>query len=191
MGLRCVGVMVLAVCSGLHGRPDGALDPVREARLPYLVAWAGRDTLAPGSVERIATQAAWERFWRAHTGAAAAEAPTGAIAPGVIVPEIDFSRCMVIAIVPGEVVRGYSVQLVEVEDRKADRVLRYDVLRYQSAMRLGDGNGAPPPPPPTHRPFGCFVIERTEKPLVLEENVQGLIGQPPVWKESHRIGAIE
>ncbi len=35
-------------------------------------------------------------------------------------------------------------------------------------------------------PYGMFVFPKTDKPIVLEENVQGTIGAPPVWKERAR-----
>jgi len=34
--------------------------------------------------------------------------------------------------------------------------------------------------------IGFFVIPRTDRSIVLEEDVQNLLGKPPVWKERAR-----
>ncbi len=35
--------------------------------------------------------------------------------------------------------------------------------------------------------YGFFVLPRSPKPVVLEENVQSLLGEPPVWREQARL----
>ena len=38
-------------------------------------------------------------------------------------------------------------------------------------------------------PYGLFLVGASDKPIVFEDNVQDLIGKPPVWKESFRLPA--
>ena len=50
--------------------------------------------------------------------------------------------------------------------------VRFDHKSYQTSGPDGGGERV--------QPFGMFVIPRTDKPIVLEENTQGLIGKPCV-----------
>jgi hypothetical protein len=186
MELKLIGVVATLACAAFLGTASlpTSDQPKAAQPLPYLVAWSGIETKAPSKLERITTREAWERVWTQHTGTAV-QADAW---PRPSIPEVDFARCMVISIVPGEEINAYSVQLVEVQDRKADTLLRYDVLRYQVSSPL---NADKPAPVQKNRPYGFFVIERTLKPLVLENNVQNIIGQPPIWKEAHRLDAVE
>jgi hypothetical protein len=66
-----------------------------------------------------------------------------------------------------------------VTDEAAQRVVRFDHKSYQTAGPGGGGERV--------TPFGFFVMPRTAAPIVLEENVQSLIGKPPEWKERARL----
>lgn len=186
MELKLIAVVATLACAAFLGTTNLSTSgqPKVAQPLPYLVAWSGIESKAPAKVERITTREAWERLWTQHTGTTV-QADAW---PRPSIPEVDFARCMVISIVPGEEINAYSVQLVEVQDRKADTLLRYDVLRYQVSSPL---DADKPAPVQKNRPYGFFVIERTLKPLVLEDNVQNIIGQPPIWKEAHCLGAVE
>ncbi len=186
MELKLIGVVATLAFAALLGTASlPTSDRPNAARpLPYLVAWYGIETKAPAKVERITTREAWESLWTQHTGTAV-QADAW---PRPSIPEVDFARCMVVSIVPGEEGNAYAVQLVEVQDRKADTLLRFEVLRYQTASMP---DARKPAPVQKNSPFGFFVIERNAKPLVFEDNVQSIIGQPPIWKEALRLEAVE
>jgi hypothetical protein len=41
------------------------------------------------------------------------------------------------------------------------------------------------------KPWSLFVVPASKKPVVFLQNVEGLIGYPPVWKERARLPALE
>ena len=106
------------------------------------------------------------------------------------VPTIDFDRCMVIAVFRGAGWNSSGISAVSISD--TDRVVfRFDDRSYQTSsdfttdgklnVDTDDDRGGN-----KVTPFGIFVVPRSEKELVLENNVQNLKGRPPVWKEVAR-----
>lgn len=119
------------------------------------------------------------RAWNRHKG-------LPADAPPVVMkstPKVDFEQCEVVAIFGGETSSSDGVWIVEVVDEGAVRRVRFDSLTYQSSgggqgMRRRRSQGAE---------FGFFLLQRTEREVVVEENVQNLLGAPPVWEVRARV----
>src|SRR5206468_2973434 len=84
------------------------------------------------------------------------------------VPTIDFDRCMVIAIFQGASWNSAGVKVVSIRDEPERLVLRYQDRWYQTSGDFNSGDGGAKPV----TPYGMFVLLRTGKPVVLEENVQ-------------------
>ena len=131
-------------------------------------------------ITRITTQDDWSALWQRHTGKAEATVNLGR----PIIPEIDFSRCTVLAVFHGKSKNSNGNEVVEVE-RKGDRVVvRYDSRSYQTASFDGPDHGV------DCTPYGIFILPRHEQPLIVEENTQNLIGKPPVWTERARFDSL-
>lgn len=79
--------------------------------------------------------------------------------------------CMVVAIFQGKSTNSTGVRCVEIEHGEENTILRFDELSYQT---MGGFDKT--------QPFGFFVLPRRGKPVVLEEDVNGIINQPPKWK---------
>jgi len=90
-------------------------------------------------------------------------------------PPVDFGEETVVAILLGRAWNSRGVTARVTGDDERIRV-RFDELSYQT---MGGGDRV--------TPFGFFVIARSAKPVVVEENVQGLIGGEPVWAERARL----
>lgn len=151
--------------------PAGALQSIHNVLEPHgkaatpapvsvLRSWSGPNSgVKKARAEILTTEDQWKKTWAEHD-------------PAAELPKIDFEREMVLAIFDGDSwnSRGFYVHELLVGDNAAT-IIRVDETTYQS---MGEGNRV--------TPFGIFVITRTERPVTVEENVQGIIGKPPQWK---------
>jgi hypothetical protein len=127
----------------------------------------------------IATPERWADLWLRHTGQNA----DGMYAKGRYkfwnnpggVPVVDFTRCVVVALIQGPGVNSEGLDVAEVVNDGDTTLLRLAEKWYQSTD--------------TAHPvavYGFFVMPRSNKALVVEENIQRAIGQSPDWKERGR-----
>ncbi|MCA9285991.1 MAG: hypothetical protein KDA22_12280 [Phycisphaerales bacterium] len=153
-----------------------------EMAVPVLVKWTGaRSAIEQPRVERIADPERWVAVWKEHRGDGIEKNARN----WPVWPEVDFERCMVLCIFGGRSTNTDGWNIESVADRGADLLVRYDAMTFQTASFGGEpDHGA------STSPYGIFVLPRSAKPIVMEENVQGLIGRPPVWKEKHRFPAL-
>jgi hypothetical protein len=104
--------------------------------------------------------------------------PGGKDAPNL--GPFDFSKHVVLVIASGETWNCNGIEAAAWEDDR--RILvRLDDLTFQS-----EGGGY------RVRPWGVFVLPRRDpfKPVVVQENQQGLIGGPPIWEDLVRFEAF-
>lgn len=125
---------------------------------------------------RITSPEQWARIWQEHKG----ERPTDSydfFHNPLTLPEIDFDRYMVIAVFQGESVNSAGIKAVSISESD-DRILfQFEHKGYQtlsSAEHDGENKATA---------YGFFVIQRSNKSMAIEEDVQRYIGQPPTWKE--------
>lgn len=132
-------------------------------------------------VERIRDEAAWNALWSEHLGEGGPRAAQGWPLP----PAIDFARFEVVAFFRGDS-SNRNGEIAQDVDTSGDRVrIRFDSLSYQTAV-INDGRSPGPQRAGANcRPYGIWVIPRTSKPIVLEENVQGMKGHPALWRVQH------
>jgi len=144
-----------------------------------LVTLAGAESkIAEKEYDRVTTKAELVKVWLRHVGADPARHNDYYNEEGV--PDVDFGRCMVVAVFGGKCINSAGICAISVTE-EADRVLlRFDHRSFQSGP---EGKRA--------TPFGFFVVPRSTKALVLEENVQHIIGGEPEWKERARFDAME
>jgi hypothetical protein len=94
------------------------------------------------------------------------------------VPVIDFDRFEVVAYFRGDSWNSIGEYGESIQPGPDQVLIRYDSMSYQTAGPDGGGVKV--------KPFGIWVIDRSDRSIAMEENVQSLIGQPPIWKEQHR-----
>lgn len=147
---------------------------------PCVVLSGGDSAIAKRGCHRILSRQQWFEIWETHKGQ---KAPENLDLDFVRVPDlpiIDFESHMVIAVFVGASsncsgVKPYSV--TEYEDRV---VLRFTYASYQSVRGFERCT-----------PYGFFVVPKSEKALVLEEDVHELIGDPPKWKQFAALPRLE
>lgn len=167
-----------AAATSLQPPPQSAQAAVGEDAVPVFVSWIGADSrISKPRCLRITSEEEWAKVWHEHKGTTPAPGGHGDLA----VPRIDFSACMVIAVFQGKGFNSNGVEVVSAAEDHGRTRVRFDDLSYQT---LGpDGGGV------EVSAYGLFVLPKTAQPVVLEEDVQGLIGQPPKWKERARFEA--
>ncbi|MFM9995505.1 MAG: hypothetical protein ACKVU4_06840 [Phycisphaerales bacterium] len=172
------GLLMLGAAMGLAGR--SAQIAQAPGKVPY-VSWIGaHSAIQESRYARVRDQKEWDKLWLEHTGQAAPAAvgvPAG--------PEIDFGRCEVVACFRGKAKNSNGERVTAIDDLHDAVRIRFDSASYQT-MSLQPGaedRGV------DCVPFGIWLIERTNKQIIVEENVQGVIGAPPVWREQKRFPA--
>jgi hypothetical protein len=145
------------------------------------VEWVGAHSkILEKGFQRVRTQEDWDALWHRHTGVNAQFAHSKDAYP----PRIDFSRFEVIAFFRGPATNTDGEEVVSIGEVGDALRIRFDSITYQTMSVSGPDHGE------KCEPFGIWVIDRTSKPIVIEENVQGLLNQPPKWKEQRRFEAL-
>jgi hypothetical protein len=171
--MKVTGFALLLIVAALAALPSipGQEGGKGGASKPYVTLWGADSKVKERGYRLIGSQKELEEIWTKHRG----EEPSyfaGA-------PEVDFDRCLVIAVFEGESMNSAGVESKGILDGEKEVTFRFQGRWYQT---LGPGGGGK-----KSTAYGFFVIPRTRKPIVLEENVQNLIGGPPVWKERARL----
>ena len=91
------------------------------------------------------------------------------------VPDVNFENCMVIAIFKGPACNSAGLRAVSVHEDSEALLFRFDDMSYQT------GNWSD-----KVTVYAFFVLPRSTRPVVLEEDVQGIINKPPTWQERAR-----
>jgi len=165
--------------------------------------------------ERIMLDDIWQEVWVRHAGSRLERDSYDQ----VVAPIIDFDNHMVMAIFNGQAWNTRNMFIAETAEVDGELHIRFDAGTYQTASldmgepiviegeltpeKIADATrkqleesakereAAKKTDPNYTTAYGMFVLPRTDKPIVLFENVQGLIGEPPIWKEKHRFAAVK
>jgi len=176
-----VASVILCACSfvGLAAMSGLGEAPSREV-LPA-VQFVGQDSkIAQPRFVLAKDEDAWLKIWTEHTGAAAGQSPPARHAA----PKVDFSRYMVVGIFDGAGVNtdGLIAQSVLVRDDVVR--IRFETSSFQTfSSGPGRDQGV------KTSCYGMWVIEKSDKPIVLERGMQQLKNQPMQWKEVKRLDA--
>ena len=165
--LATLAIATLCVATGLAAAEDTAR--------PLMTLTGADSHVKERSYHRVASESEWIKTWQRHKGAKESKDydlfydPLG-------LPQIDFEKCMVIAVFQGSSWNSAGLKAVAVVEEKDRIVLRFENKGYQTK---GGGEQA--------MVYGFFVLPRSSKTVVLEENVQHYVEHPPVWKERIRL----
>jgi hypothetical protein len=148
--------------------------PLRHLQ-PYVALTGADSAVAAPAYHRLRTPAELARVWLLHLGQPVPDGEHDFFYNEPGVPEVDFEACEVVAIFGGKGWNSAGFQVESVDDEATCRRLRFDHRSYQTEGPTGGGKRV--------TPYGFFVLPRTDLPLVLEEDVQSLIGAPPEWRQ--------
>jgi hypothetical protein len=146
-----------------------------------LVELSGRESkIIKQEFARVTSHEEWSRLWRRHVGAGEND-----MEAAIGLPKIDFDRCMVVAFFRGQSMNTNGEGLSEAEEVDGTLRLRFDSYGFQTASFNGEDQGV------KGHSYGFWVLPKSKKPVLIEENVQDLIGKPPIWKEKTRLDALK
>lgn len=159
--------IVAAALAAAAMRPAGR-DP--EPITPY-VTWSGAfSEVRRPSIERAVNREQWAALWRRHVGRKGERNATNV----QVIPEIDFDSCMLVAIFAGEMTQCNGMRVARLEEFEDHLLLRYDRLDFEVSLRGGDDERLV-----EVTPYGMFLVPRSGKRIVIEEEVPGMFGRPP------------
>jgi hypothetical protein len=144
-----------------------------------LVAISGTDSHVQQSLyKRVTSIKVWQQIWADHLGKSVDDYYRPLF-------EVDFDRCLVIAIFRGEQIQTRQLKIEAVSENADSLTIRYWEIGY--GVSLGPGESAPPP----ERPYAFIVLPKTDKKIILEEKVwskeDAARDRPPEWKEIARL----
>ena len=149
-----------------------------------LLVLTGADSRVDKPTYHLATsEEAWKRLWLIHLGKTEADG----FREHLPIVQIDFERCMVIAVFQGVSTNSRGLNIISVDENKDTVFLRFDDMSYQTSGGLDGGGGGGV----MVTPYAFVVIPKSAKLVLVEENVQSLKDKPPVWKERARLKAEE
>lgn len=169
-----IGLMVALVCLGARLAVTEEGDKAAAAVSPCVVLTGADSHVTERGYHRITSLNDWAKLWQTHKGANDGEQydlfydPLG-------LPLVDFDNYMVIAIFQGGGWNSAGLNAISVSEEQERIFFRFDDRSYQTAGPNGGGKQV--------NVYGFFVIPRSPKPVIVEENVQGLKGKPAEWKE--------
>ncbi len=146
---------------------------------PVVALTGATSAIEKEGYHRIQDAQSLARLWLQHRGKPQPDGEYGFFYNDAGVPEVDFERYEVVAIFGGKCVNSAGFAVESIADEPGRRLVRFDHRHYQTAGPDGGAESA--------KPFAFFVLPRTPLPIVLEEDVQGMINQPPQWKERARL----
>jgi hypothetical protein len=155
------------------------------------VVWTGIDTKqAKDFFARCCSPKDWQATWNAHRGSGNTANPPDC-------PEIDFDSYMVIA-----VFRDTSrIRISDIVEEKECIRVRYQPWGNQvvfipdperSTVKVVEaGRGEIHPEKPRTLSFAFAVLNKGNKAIVIEEDVQPILGKQPVWEERAKFSALQ
>jgi len=168
--------VLLAATPVLQGTPQQAAQrPLR----PAVAITGAKSAIEKAAYHRLRSPQDLAQIWLQHLGKQPPAGEYGFYYNEAAVPEVDFERFEVVAIFGGSGWNSAGFNLESVSDDKDARTIRFDDKSYQTEGPNGGGKRV--------SPFGFFVLPRTEVAIVLQQNVQSMIGEPPQWQERARL----
>jgi hypothetical protein len=163
--LTLVGSM-LPLCEATESENSDAVNSA-------LIVLTGNDSrIQHSSYEKVRSVAEWKKTWLSHLGLKEDTIYRTSM-------EVDFSRCMVIAVFGGKYVNSCGYRIESVHEDKHSTIVRFDDVSYQTAGPNGGADQV--------TPYAFIVLPKSEKPVVLEKNMQRYKGESPEWKKVARL----
>lgn len=172
---RLIVCLVIGIACALASLiATSAEEPAVRLLKPCVVITGTDSHVAEHRYHRITSADDWMRLWQEHKAQKVTDQYDMYYDP-LTLPLIDFDGYMVIGIFQGNGWNSAGLRAVSISEENNRIIFRFDEKSYQTSGLNGGGQKV--------AAYGFFVLPRSTKPVVLEENVQGLIGKPPVWKE--------
>jgi hypothetical protein len=169
MGVKLAVFFLMSACA----IPANAAE---KPRMPLVVLSGADSEIRQASYRRITEPDEWAKLWASHMRRTVDDPYSPQL-------DVDFERCMVVAILRGEQRNSSGIQVDSIEDSEDALVIRFTQLGYQT---LGADNTKPP-----DRPYAFVVVPATSKTIIFEENRPNMMATRPKWEEVARMEGQE
>jgi hypothetical protein len=153
--------------------------PATKVAMPYVVLTGPKSQVKERGCFRLTSAGQWVALWQRHIGQKPADEYDEFHNPAAV-PRVNFGDCMVIAVFQGEGANSAGLNSFSVQEDRERIVFRFEDKGYQTVNQFDDVTV-----------YEFFVLPQSEKTLIVEENLQTLIGKPPIWKERARFEALQ
>ena len=168
----CLAVFAMLVVPN-NASPAGAGAPA--GKVKPLMTLTGPDSgVREKAHHRVSGDEQWSKLWASHRGPDLGRHPR---------PQVDFDRCVLVAVFRGAASNTSALELDSVTETADAVVLRFAFPGYAT------GVGAEPH---DDAPFGFILLPKTDKPIVLEQDVgERKPVHVPEWREVARLAASD
>lgn len=166
------------VCLGAAAASLGAgglvaqIKPSESGRALFVMTGSESEIATPRH-HLAASQEVFDELWVEHMGDRVQRAAQGSPMP----PRIDFDACEAILIFAGDGFNSNGFRVADVINEPDAVTVRVERISYQTASFDGPDRGDPA------RPWAMLLLPATDRTIILEENVQGLIGGEAIWQQ--------
>jgi hypothetical protein len=174
---RTIGIASLAVGGMVFASAMAGRSHAPEERAPAVQIIGHDSHITKASFELIRDEASLAALWARHTGLEAGAAPPTRHS----VPVVDFSRFMIIGAFNGTATNTDGLVASSVTTGDDAVRVRFETSSFQTASF-----GPEPDRGVTTTCYGIWIIDRSDKPLVIEEGVRQLKNEPIRWVEVSR-----
>jgi hypothetical protein len=165
---------IVVLCMASAGIAVSADDGAQRSTLPY-VTLTGKDShITRPSYHHVTSESEWNKVWRRHRGEKESLHYDLVFDPDL--PEVNFDKCVVIAVFRGVGQRNAGLKTIGLTEEKDKIVLKLLDMWYQTAGRSyhrTPGNSSSGQEDVGKDPdvtvYGFFVIPKSNKPIMLEE----------------------
>lgn len=169
-----VGMAAALAALGWTAQPEARAPVAREPGKALMVMTGRSSEVATARFGHAVSQELFDKLWVEHMGEGVEKAAQGWPMP----PRVDFTACEAIFIFGGDATNTNGFRVDDIIESDDAVTVRYDAITFQTSSF-----GEEPDPGVKARPWAMVLIEATDKTIFLEENVQGLIGGDPIWKQ--------
>jgi hypothetical protein len=177
MRLKLLVLLIASTAALMLLHRLAAADPAQRGAVgsPLAVLTGNDSHVQKHAFLRITSPADWKKTWLDHLGIKEDTIHRPAM-------EVDFTRCEVVTVFEGASVNSCGLRVDSVAETNDAIVVRFDDISYQTLSFGNEDKGDPV------SPYAFVVLPKANsKSIVLEENVQSIIGRPPEWKEVARL----
>jgi hypothetical protein len=168
MAFLVVAVVCLAGVKCVWG--DGS---AQKTKLPLVTLTGADSQVKDRCYLRIDSEEEWIKTWQRHKGTKVSKDYNLLYDP-LGLPQIDFGQCTVVAVFQGSGWNCAGLKAVTVEHSNESVTIRFIRKSYQTGGPDGGADKV--------TAYAFFVLPRSDKMVVLEEDQHRYIGDPPAWK---------
>jgi hypothetical protein len=164
-----LAIALLFAATLLSRLPETAGEEIASKNKPLVVITGPNSGIQTAGYFRVTSSKKLELLWQEHLTEKAKLNDHPA-------PAVDFARCEVVAIFQGAMFNSRGIRVESVELTNNDIVVKFDQISYQTS---GESEKV--------SPYAFIIFSKSGKEIILQENVQQYLGQPPQWKEVARL----